>query len=74
MSLQNDEIATLLNTHADALFGLYMNNVELMITKLKGIEDPQSDYAKGYRDAIDTMLIQLHNMRQVYEFQRKADN
>ena len=72
MSLNNNETQKLLDVHADALFELYMNHVELMITKLKGIEDPQSDYAKGYRDAIDTVLIQLRNMQQIWELQRKS--
>lgn len=59
MSLNDREIANLLEHHAAAISTLTIANIEKLIIDLKGMEEPQEPYAKGYRDALDTMAIRL---------------
>jgi hypothetical protein len=59
MSLNDREVATLLEHHATAISTLTIANIEKLIYELKGTEEPQEAYAKGYRDAMDTVLIRL---------------
>ena len=54
-------IDNLIYTHGAALVALTLANVEQMVYTLKGTEEPQGPYTRGYRDAIDTVLIKLRN-------------
>ena len=59
MSLDDRQIAHLLEHHAAAISTLTITNVEKLVMDLKGTEEPQEAYAKGYRDALDTVAIRL---------------
>lgn len=41
---------------------LTLTGVEQHLTNLKGMEHPGDSYSKGYRDAIDMMLIAVGRM------------
>jgi len=62
MSLNDREMTRLLEHHATAITTMTITNVEHLIHNLKGDEDPNTEYSRGYRDAIDIMLIRLRQL------------
>ena len=55
----SDEIDNVIYKHGAALVALTLANVEQMIYSLKSTEEPAGPYSRGYRDAIDTVLMKL---------------
>ena len=62
MSLNEKEIAKLLEVQATAISTITVANIEKLIYDLKGTETPEDSYACGYRDALDTMLLKLRRL------------
>jgi len=62
MSLNDREMTRLLEHHATAITTMTVANIEHLIMNLKGNEDPNTEYSRGYRDAIEIMLIRLRQL------------
>ena len=73
MSLNDREVATLLEHHATAISTLTIANIEKLIYELKGTEESQEAYAKGYRDAMDTVLIRLRALNSALAIRKPED-
>ncbi len=57
-----DPLNKMIQQHTNAVIELTLANAEQIIYTLRGTEEPTGDYAKGYRDAIDTVLIQMRKL------------
>lgn len=55
-------INAMLKIHSTALVNLSMDGIINHLETLKGTETPADDYSRGYRDAIDLVII---NVRQI---------
>jgi hypothetical protein len=70
MSLNDYEMSRLLEHHATAITTMTITNVEHLIHNLKGNEDPNTEYSRGYRDAIEIMLIRLRQLNSALEVRK----
>jgi len=73
MSLNDREVATLLEHHAQAITTLTIANIEKLIYDLKGVETPEDRYSQGYRDALDTTLIKLRRLNIALAIKKPED-
>lgn len=62
MALTDKEIAVLLEHHAKAITTVTITNVEFLITQLRGPETPETDYDRGYRDALNVIQFKLSQL------------
>ena len=74
MSLNEKEIAKLLEVQATAISTITVANIEKLIYDLKGTETPEDPYACGYRDALDTMLLKLRRLNAALAMRQPEDN
>lgn len=56
-------VSAMLKIHSNALVNMSMSGIIGHLETLKGSETPQGEYARGYRDAIDLMLIQVRQIQ-----------
>jgi hypothetical protein len=73
MSLNDREVATLLEHHSKAITTITIANIEHLIYNLKGTESPEDTYACGYRDALDTILIKLRQLNSALAIRKPED-
>lgn len=57
-----DPVAKMVEDHTKAMVQLTLSNVEKVVYLLKGTEVPTDKYDCGYRDALDTVLIQIRKL------------
>ena len=55
-------LSTMLKIHSNALVNLSIDGIIRTVEKMK-LEEPKDDYDLGYRDAIDTVLIHIKQVK-----------
>ena len=56
-------LSTMLKLHSNALVNVSMDGIINHIETMKGKEEPTDDYSRGYRDAMDLVLIQVRQIK-----------
>jgi hypothetical protein len=61
--MTDNTINAMLKIHSAALVNMSMDGIISHLETLKGKEEPSDDYSRGYRDAVDLVIIQVRQIK-----------